>query len=281
MIRTYTYTAENPGKNLVVFGAIHGNEICGPAAIEQVRQGLESGILKLKAGSVTFVPICNPKAHSLVRRFVDQNLNRIFKPNPHPDCYEAQLANSLTPLVERADYVLDVHSFHTPGSSIVFQDYPGDERYAFAKVQDVAYLIKGFPDVYEDAGAPAYSVEKYAMDVGAVAVTVEAGYHFEPESIKNAKKAILNSMIYLGLIDGIIESTRPMHEVRMTQVVMKDAAGTFVQDFENITPVRAGEVILTYTDGRIYKAPRDGFLFMPNPDALIGQEWFYFAELIS
>lgn len=281
MIKSYTYASLSAGPKLLVFGGIHGNEICGPEAIKQLMAELENGSLILKTGAVTFVPECNPKAGVLDKRFVDENLNRVFRPTEHPTTYEQRLANVLTPLVVQADYLLDMHSFHTSGSSIVFQDYSGQARNEFAKAQGVSYLILGFPEVYQGAVVQADSTESFAYENNVVAVTVEAGCHQDSLSIPRAKQAILNSMAYLGLIEGEPVITAPMKQIRLTEVIMKRKEGTFTQDFENIHPVFAGEVIVAYEDGDTFVMPQDGFVFMPNPEALMTQEWFYIGEEVK
>lgn len=281
MIKSYTYTSLSTGPKLLIFGGIHGNEICGPVAMKKIMAELESGQLILKSGSVTFVPECNPKAAMLDKRFVDENLNRVFCSTDRPVTYEQHLANVLTPFVNEADYVLDIHSFHTPGSSIVFQDYVGQARNEFAKIQGVSYLILGFPEVYADAAVQAVSTESYAFEQGKVAITVEAGCHKDPLSIPRAKQAILNSMAYLGLIEGDPIVTDKMKQIRLTEVVMKRKEGRFVQDFENIHKMNAGETVVQYADGGTFLMPVDGYIFMPNPEALMNQEWFYLGKEVS
>lgn len=42
--------------------------------------------------------------------------------------------------------------------------------------------------------------------------------------------------------------------------------------------VVAGQLIGQRHDGRAVAAPADGFVVFPNPGALPGNEWFYFAQ---
>ena len=39
-----------------------------------------------------------------------------------------------------------------------------------------------------------------------------------------------------------------------------------------------GDVIGQRADGTTLRAPDDGFIVFPNPNALPGNEWFYFAR---
>lgn len=281
MIKSYTFSSLMPGKKLAILGGVHGNETCGPAAMHQIMQEFEKGRLTLKSGSVTFIPECNPQAARLDKRFVDENLNRVFCKHAMPITYEQRLANTIIPMIEQADYVLDLHSFHVPGVSIVFQDYPGQERTDFALVQGVEYLILGFAEVYQDAAVQADSTETYAYKAGKMAVTVEAGSHKDPTCVPRMYQMILNSMCFLGLVEGAPEMPHPMKKIHLQQVIMKRKAGHLVQEFDNIHLVKKGDVVARYEDGDTFVMPWDGFVFMPNPHALMNQEWFYIGQEAS
>ncbi len=110
MIQKKEYHSGNPGKTLLVFGAIHGDEICGPKAIAEVMNEIDSGKIVLKSGKIIFVPVCNPEAFKQNKRFVDVNLNRVFKKHPNPTKYEEKLANILCDFMGDADILLDIHS---------------------------------------------------------------------------------------------------------------------------------------------------------------------------
>ncbi|CRE22074.1 succinylglutamate desuccinylase [Bordetella pertussis] len=51
----------------------------------------------------------------------------------------------------------------------------------------------------------------------------------------------------------------------------------FARPWASFDPVRQGELVGTRADGRQVLAPRDGYVVFPNPRALAGNEWFYFA----
>ena len=113
--KSITFTGSKPGLRLIVLGAVHGNETCGTQAILRVIQEMETGLMPVIAGSVTFVPIANPLAYELQQRMGERNLNRNLNPNSQPRQYEDYVANWLCPLLAQHDVLLDLHSFHTPG----------------------------------------------------------------------------------------------------------------------------------------------------------------------
>ncbi|MCA3176279.1 MAG: succinylglutamate desuccinylase/aspartoacylase family protein, partial [Burkholderiales bacterium] len=56
-IRVHQVLGLAPGPQVLVLGAVHGNEICGTRAIERVLREIDDGSLKIERGSVTFIPV--------------------------------------------------------------------------------------------------------------------------------------------------------------------------------------------------------------------------------
>jgi len=106
------YGGQQPGSRLIVTGAVHGNETCGTKAILRVLQQLEDGMLTVRRGSVTFVPVTNPLAFAKGERAGERNLNRNLFPHPNPQDFEDRVANWLCPLLAQHDVLLDLHSFN-------------------------------------------------------------------------------------------------------------------------------------------------------------------------
>jgi uncharacterized protein len=79
------------------------------------------------------VPIANPSAFNLKKRYVDVNLNRVFKHHENPKNYEEILANELVKLVDENDILLDLHSTHSDDEPFVFLDYKDEKNTFLAK----------------------------------------------------------------------------------------------------------------------------------------------------
>ncbi|HRE14658.1 MAG TPA: succinylglutamate desuccinylase/aspartoacylase family protein, partial [Usitatibacteraceae bacterium] len=108
--QSLTFTGAKPGPKLIVTGAVHGNETCGTKAIRRVVAEIESGLLAIVAGEVTFVPVTNPLAYLKGDRAGDRNLNRNLSPTATPADFEDRVANWLCPLLGRHEILLDLHS---------------------------------------------------------------------------------------------------------------------------------------------------------------------------
>jgi predicted deacylase len=310
-LRTHSFKALLPGKRLIVLGAVHGNETCGTRAIERVLAELDSGALQIARGSVTFVPVTNPLAYQRGQRAGERNLNRNLRPNTEPQDFEDRIANALCPLLTEHEVLLDLHSFHTAGEPFAMigpQDNSGPlEPFAHAAAEEALALrlgprriVEGWLDTYA-AGVksrlqrtapieraqllntdPSYGVgtTEYARSQGAYAITLECGQHADPKAPEVGYRAIRNTLAHLMLVDAPAPAARHDIELlRLAEVTDRHHADDrFAREWASYDPLRAGELIGTRADGTALRASADGFIVFPNPAALPGNEWFYFAQ---
>ena len=312
-LRTHTLHGLAPGPALLVLGAVHGNEVCGTHAIMQLLQEIDGGAISIERGSVTFVPITNPLAHQLKRRFGDRNLNRNMAPSAIPQDFEDRIANVLCPLLDAHDVLLDLHSFHTGGAPFVMigpQNNSGTlEPFALAAQEmqlalhtGAPRIVEGWLDTYargvqrraanaaENINArsqtlvtdPNYGVgtTEYMRARGGYAVTLECGQHDDPAGIGVARHAILQTLGLLGITSAQPTPPTSAPEIlRLIDVTDKAHAGdTFSREWRSFDAVKAGEVIGVRQSGAEVKAQGDGYVVFPNPRGEVGQEWFYFAQ---
>ncbi len=311
-LRSHTYHALAPGPALLVLGAVHGNEVCGTRAITQLLQDFDSGGISLERGSVTFVPITNPLAYQLKRRFGDRNLNRNMAPSAIPQDFEDRVANVLCPLLDAHDVLLDLHSFHTGGAPFVMigpQNNTGTlepfaqaaEEMQLALHTGAPRIVEGWLDTYargvqrraanaETANNrsqtlvtnPNYGVgtTEYMRARGGYAVTLECGQHDDPAGIGVARQAILQTLGLLGITSAKPAAPHAAPEIlRLIEVTDKAHAGdTFTREWRSFDAVKSGDVIGIRHSSQEVKAQGDGFVVFPNPRGEVGQEWFYFAQ---
>lgn len=121
---------------------------------------------------------------------------------------------------------------------------------------------------------------EYMRSQGGYAITLECGQHADPQAPEVAYRAIRNTLAHLHLIDEPSPPGRTDIEVlRLTEVTDRlDAADTFARPWASFDPVQAGELVGRRADGTELRAPQNGFIVFPNPKALPGFEWFYFAQ---
>jgi uncharacterized protein len=310
--KSVSYQAIKPGPKLIVLGAVHGNEVCGTQAITRVMAEIDAGKIILRQGKVTFVPITNPLAYAKNERSGDRNLNRNLFPTATPEDFEDHIANWLCPLLAEHDILLDLHSFHTPGLPMVMMGPENNsgtlEAFKFAAEENALAVRLGvnrFVDGWLDTYAKGVEHRKnlnlhpqdrqhllntdvrygvgtteYMREHGGYALTLECGQHVDPQAQYIGYQAIINTLVYLGFIDG--PSPAPVAEkqsLRLYDVIDRNAVeDEFIQEWKSFDEIKAGAPIGKRADGTLVCAENDGFIVFPNPKAQPGQEWFYLAR---
>ncbi len=266
MIKAVTYSHDTqPGPKLLVFGAVHGWEICGTKAIQYWIEQFDSGAVSLKKGSVTFVPICNPRAQEQNVRKTEADLNRSYVKKDLSDdlLYEEKLAQHLMPLIDACDYFLDLHSFFYPSEAFTFQDANGPEFEAFADAVGIENIIVGWGEYFPPTNTNFCSGMTYAIKQGKIGAVVECGSHDDPNSVVNAKRAINNILGYLHLV----ETKRDIQQdpIRWRLFSHQDEVENFdfAKNWQGFDRLKEGDLITTI-DGQPRHAPQDCSILLPH-----------------
>ncbi|MBO4957100.1 MAG: succinylglutamate desuccinylase/aspartoacylase family protein [Rickettsiales bacterium] len=277
MLEIIEFKSINKGKNILITGAVHGNEICGTKAINSIINKIKSKELILKSGNITFIPITNPEAYKQNKRFYEINLNRTVKKNDNATLYEEKIGNILTEYIEKNDYHLDLHSMHKNNQPMLFQDYK--ESADFVKNLGLEYVITGWPEIYQnDTLSEDFSTQAYGHKVNIISCTAECGSHNDPESVKVAEQLILNALSYLNIIDYKTTTNKEQKIVKMEKVIFKEFNGSFTKDYNELDIIKKGDIIATYNNGKNIIAEKDYHILLPNKNANINEEWFYLCS---
>lgn len=302
VLETVRFATSRPGPRLLVVGAVHGNETCGPQAIERALAEIRSGHIALQRGDVTFLPIANPQAFRQNTREGDRNLNRDLRERPIPGDNEDRLGNLICPLLRAHDAVLDLHSFKGPGTPFVFAG-PLDndsalEPFAHAEAEwglairlGVELAIHGWLDGYERylaervrvgfpplSAAEGVGTTEYARFAGGYGVTLECGTHGDPTGGEVGYKGILATLAHLGLVDQPAPSVAVKRAIRITDALVCEREGDRIEgEWLTGDPVPAGAPIIRRADGSLVPMPHEGFLVFPNRTPQPGQQLCYLA----
>lgn len=315
-LRIHQFAGLKPGPRLLVSAAVHGNEICGVAAIRRVIDALDSGALRLTSGTLSFIPVVNPLAHQLGRREGDRNLNRNLRPPVVPQDFEDRVATQLCRWLADHEVLLDLHSFQGQGKPFAmlgprnnrgvlepFQHEQAEAR--LAACVGTERIVEGWLSTYAlglerraakaattglgDRRAalqqdPHYGVgtTEYMRSRGGYGITLECGQHEDPDAPEFAYKAILRTLVLLGMVDADVVEPRPATPPELLQlyeVIDREHEGDrFVRAWASFDPVVKGQPIGTRADGTPVLAPDDGRIVFPNSSAQPGNEWFYLAR---
>lgn len=285
-IKSVTFKSLNPGKHLVILGAVHGDEICGPIAIERMIDTFNKNLLELRKGSVTFVPISNPKAHALNERFVDRNLNRELYPKESAQIYEDKIGNILCGILDKADVLLDLHSYQSEGGPFCFLGNGSKQELDFCRSLGVSDYIYGWAKAFSknDNLDPRLSMgtTEYTRLQGGIACTLECGQHLNANNVGIGYRAIINAMTFLEMIENpknIQQVSTNQSCFKMDKLFIKEKVGHFTKQWKHLDRVNRGDVLAIYEDGEQITAPSNGVIVLPKVQAehATGLEWFFFA----
>jgi L,D-peptidoglycan transpeptidase YkuD (ErfK/YbiS/YcfS/YnhG family)/predicted deacylase len=302
-LETVRFTGLAPGPKLIVVGAVHGNEICGPKAILRAIHDCRMGRLSIRRGEVTFLPVANMKAYRQRTREGDRNLNRDLRDKTIPESYEDRIGNRLCPLLREHDVLLDIHSFRGEGEPFVFAG-PLDNtgpiepfRHARAEGELAARLgtsvvIHGWLDVYgrfleererlghsNNAKSEGVGTTEYMRFSGGYGVTLECGSHDDPEAAEVGYSAIVRALAHLGMIDAPRPDVTAETVIRVADVFVCEAAGDrLAEAWKTGDRVVAGQIIVRRAGGEVLKAPQDGFIIFPNHAAKPGDGLCYLGR---
>lgn len=253
---------DESGPRVVLFSGVHGDEVSGVHAIEKLFFDFFTGSRSLLSGSLTLVR-ANEQALAAERRYLKQNLNRLFKEDYAPEtdrgCYEFKRAQELKAILRNCDYFLDLHS-----APIAQEPFIVAERFAvdlFAKL-GIPKIMTGWSKF--SSGTIGGDAENYANAHGAKSATLESGSHFDKRSNDVAYTVALSFLFVLGLItETKVPSSGPIQTVDVYSVVTKDFDDfRYTGEPRNFKFIRKGEAF-AYQNGQPLTVSEDTYLLIP------------------
>jgi predicted deacylase len=271
----WSFAAAEAGPNVLVTALIHGNELCGAWA---VRAALEAA-LRPRRGTLTLA-FCNlaafdrfDPAHPYDSRFVDEDLNRVWGDGlaARTPSSEQRRARELLPFVERADWLLDLHSMSQDGPPLMLTGVQ-PRNVAFARrLGAPAHVIV---DGGHSAGLRMRDHGRFgAADASALALLLECGQHGELASRDVALDGVARFLIESGVsAPGDVPASWLRAAPAIQQVFeVTDAVTAHSADVRFAGPWRTGQSIaasgtlLGWNDGVAFHTPYpDCTLVMPS-----------------
>jgi predicted deacylase len=278
----HRFASGHPGPHVLVNALTHGNEICGMVAATHL---LDAGV-RPKIGTLT-VSFANVEAYEAFdidrpyeNRQLVHNLNRIWSKamlDSAEQSPELRRARELRPVLDAADYVLDIHSTRAPVQP--FWVYPEFERNAGLALAVGSPLVHLVMPV---GAAPGTGVTGHGRHgeagVDGGAVVVECGQHFSQSAADLATDVTLRFLSHLGLTDPM--PTTPdraaARRFRLLEVHMVKTDGfAFVRPVLGFETFQKGELIAVDAGNEIH-SPCDGCtIFMPTRAPVVGREGVY------
>jgi predicted deacylase len=286
MLEIFRHQAgHSEGPHLLIFGAIHGNEICGARALLELHQKLSAKEIELSRGRCTLVPICNPEAYRKGERFMEADLNRVFAPSSDPKTYEARLAQELIRLVDDCDVLLDLHSMRAQGEAFCFLNEDRAASRALCQALGPAVTMRGWPELYAKfPGKNNGDTQSYADFKNKTNALIECGSHHDGAAPTVALEACLRALAHLEMLGGHALETLPARAPEQRLYTLQEIYfrehedDQFVRDWRNFDSLKPEQLIAVTHRSEPVRASLSGIIVFPSRSASIGSEWFYTAS---
>jgi predicted deacylase len=276
----WRFTSGQAGREVMVTALVHGNELCGAWALAAA---LEAGV-RPRRGALTLA-FCNLEAFDRfdpaqpdAARFVEQDMNRLWgeaswrRSSGALSCEQRRVLE-LAPIVERSEWLLDLHSMHEPGPPL---GLVGPLPHHAAQAMQL-----GAPELLvTDAG---HQAGRRMRDHGAFfdrtaterfALLVECGFHGDPHSRTVALDVLARFLAASGCVDADDlpaawrqPAVRPQQLLEVTDAITV-ASGEpprLVRAWSNGEVIQHAGTVIGWTGGQPIRTPYDRcILVMPT-----------------
>jgi predicted deacylase len=225
-----------PGPHVLVNALTHGNEICGAIALDFLfRHGIRPtrGVLSLSFANFAAYQRFDPREPD-ASRFVDEDFNRLWDvgtlEGPRQSS-ELARARQLRPLIDRVDFLLDIHSMQnaTPALGLCGTTAKGRALAIGVGVPQTVVMDKGHA-----AGRRMRDYGGFGDEVGPkAALLVECGQHWETASATVARETTLRFLKHFDMLDAAaLQHLSPTPPPRQQVIEVTEAVTVKADRFE-------------------------------------------------
>ncbi|MEE9559301.1 MAG: M14 family metallopeptidase [Acidiferrobacterales bacterium] len=288
-----TFDSGKPGPHIMLSAVVHGNELCGAITLDfLLRNDVRPTRGKLTLGfmNVAAFERFDP-ANPDVSRYVDEDFNRVWDKTVLEgtrDSTELRRARELRPIVDQADYLLDIHSMQHPTVPLCMCG-PLEKGRQLAR--ELAYPAHAVSDAGHTAGRRLRDYGPFGEETDPRnALLIECGQHWEAGSAVAAKEMALRFLAHYDVVDPqfiadhlpadppagqkLIEVTGP--------VTIKTDNFKFTQDFRGMELITAAGTVIGYDGDEAIKTPYDNcVLIMPSRRLRKGESAVRFGRFID
>ncbi len=204
----------DPGPTLTITGGIHGNEKTGIEIVSNLRDKIDSGEIKILAGTLYLVH-GNLEAMKIPDRGSKPtlDLNRVFHLDlleREPDgTYEDKRARELAVIFKETDLLVDLHATNKPSEPFITCYSIDDEHkelfqwYPCKKIMiDPDSIVGGTP----------VTTEEYVEDNGGIGICFETGQADDVTRIVEVEAMTMNLLKHYGFVEGEPQPPEPIEQ---------------------------------------------------------------------
>jgi predicted deacylase len=280
-----SFVASEPGPHVLVTALTHGNEICGAIALDRVlRAGVRprQGKLTLAFDNVAAYREFDPR-YPIASRYVDEDFNRLWHPatlDGERQSVELERARALRPIVEDADFLLDLHSMQYATAPLMLAGLLPRSRELARRVgiPELIMCDEGHaagPRMRDYGGFGDPASEKTAL-------LIECGQHWERRAAEVASDVTLRFLIALGCVTSTdvaalggpdFEAHPRQRVIEVTEAVtIAGERFDFTADFRGLEVLPDKGTLIGHDDGSEVRTPYDNcVLIMPSRRLVKGQ----------
>nr|WP_236582043.1 succinylglutamate desuccinylase/aspartoacylase family protein [Hydrogenophaga sp. BPS33] len=275
------FQSDVPGRRVMLSALVHGNELCGAWALKEL---LEAGV-RPACGSLTLA-FCNLDAfdrfdpnHGDASRFVDEDMNRQWVQGrlAMGNTCERRRAAALAPFVQRADWLLDLHSMHEPGLPL---SLVGTHARNLALARELRAPVHVVVDAGHRDGVRMRDYGRFdepdTEQPDTRSLLIECGYHRDPASAGVARDQCARFLVAAGTLTAS-SAQRSLPGWKMPDapiqwalhvtdaVVARSQNFAFTEAFQGLEVIPHAGTAIGDNDGEPVKTPYDNcVLVMPS-----------------
>jgi predicted deacylase len=280
-----SFKASEPGPHVAVLGLTHGNEICGAIAIDKLfRANIRPrrGTLTLGFNNVAAFQEFDAR-YPIASRYIDEDFNRLWSPatlDGTRNSAELQRARAMRPIVNAADYLLDLHSMQYATAPLMLAGLLDKSR-ALARQVGIPKII--MCDAGHAAGPRIRDYGGFGDPASPkTALLIEAGQHWETRAAEVATDVMLRFLITLGVVtrDDVaavggpdFDATPKQKVIEVTQAVtITGNRFEFVEPYIGLEVIAKQGTVIGHDGDQDVRTPYDNcVLIMPSRRLIRGQ----------
>ncbi len=271
------------GRSVMISALVHGNELCGAWALKGL---LEAGI-RPQLGTLTLA-FCNlaafdrfdPARHD-ASRFIEEDMNRQWQVDRMASggTLERRRAADLRPFVERADWLLDLHSMHERSAPLLLAGMQPRNLALARRLRAPEHVVvdAGHKDGVRMRDFGRFGeIDPQGGDAATCSFLLESGFHGDLSSRVVAQDMCMRFLMAAGTLDapslrralpGWQQSDAPRQWVLEVTgpVVARSDRFRFTHPFQGLELIENAGTVIGWNDGEPVTTPYDDcVLVMPS-----------------
>jgi predicted deacylase len=220
--------------NIILNILTHGDERIGLKVASEIEKlHIEKDILT--------VTIANERASQLRKRFVDQDLNQSF-PGKRDGNYEEKRAYALSPMIQEADVVIDIHSTKSElKDAVIVTKLDTATKECIEAIQPKHVLVMHI------------SKNTALISQARIGLAFEYGKDDDSAALENIVEDIKRLLHYFDIIEGYFSEKKIVTQYfDIVSEVPKPKGYTLLKHIKNYVIVRKGEAFATNGERELF-----------------------------